>query len=166
LINKSKTFMAIPIDTTNPNTITYITEELGFTILGGIRLDGLDRLRVTIRIEVINRKFEHYQNNAELAALPLNHNLDLYNDVQVEKLIRKAAERLEVGTLQITRAIADITRQLELYRLQQIEEQQTAKEVKKKITEEREVAINFLMQRRSEPIVLQNTSEAVKWQPS
>jgi len=32
--------------------------------------------------------------------LPLNHNLDLYNDVQVEKLIRKAAEHLEVGTLQ------------------------------------------------------------------
>ena len=124
--------MAVQIDTTNPNTITYITEELGFTILGGIRMDGLDRLRVTIRIEVINRKFEHYMNNADLAALPLNHNLDLYNDVQVEKLIRKAAERLEVGTLQITKAIADITRQLELYRLQQIEEQQTAKEVKKK----------------------------------
>lgn len=86
--------MAQQIDTTNPNTITYITEELGFTILGGIRMDGLDRLRVTIRIEVINSKFEHYQNNPELAALPLNHNLDLYNDVQVEKLIRKAAERL------------------------------------------------------------------------
>ncbi len=136
------------IDASNPNAITYCTEELAFTILGGIRMDGLDRLRVTIRIEVVNRKFEHYQNNAELAALPLNHNLDLYNDVQVEKLIRKAAERLEVGTLQITKSIADITRQLELYRLQQIEEQQTAKEVKKKIlsAEEREAAINFLMQ--------------------
>ena len=98
--------MDLKIDISNPNAITYCTEELGFTILGGIRMDGLDRLRVTIRIEVINRKFEHYQNNAELAALPLNHNLDLYNDVQVEKLIRKAAERLEVGTLQITKSIA------------------------------------------------------------
>ena len=85
--------------------------------------------------------------NIYLAALPLNHNLDLYNDVQVEKLIRKAAERLEVGTLQITKAIADITRQLELYRLQQIEEQQIAKEVKKKILspDEREEAVNFLI---------------------
>src|SRR5258708_25451131 len=83
--------MAVQIDTSTPNTITYIPEELGFTILGGIRMDGLDRLRVTIRIEVINRKFEHYMNNTDLAALPLNHNLDLYNDVQVEKLIRKAA---------------------------------------------------------------------------
>ncbi|MBI1780548.1 MAG: hypothetical protein HYR66_04180 [Sphingobacteriales bacterium] len=130
------------IDSSNPNAITYCTEELGFTILGGIRMDGLDRLRVTIRIEVINRKFEHYQNNPEIAGLPVNHNLDLYNDVQVEKLIRKAAERLEVGTLQITKSIADITRQLELYRLQQIEEQQIAKEVKKKIlsADEREAA--------------------------
>lgn len=151
--------MAAQIDISNPNAITYVTDELGFTILGGIRMDGLDRLRVTIRIEVTNRKFEHYQNNAELAALPLNHNLDLYNDVQVEKLIRKAAERLEVGTLQITKSIADITRQLELYRLQQIEEQQTAKEVKKKAltTDEREAAINFLMQ----PGLIERTNEAI-----
>lgn len=108
-------------------------------------MDGLDRLRVTIRIEVINRKFEHYQNNPDLAALPLNHNLDLYNDVQVEKLIRKAAERLEVGTLQITKSIADITRQLELYRLQQLEEQQTKSEKQKKIlsSPEREEATSF-----------------------
>lgn len=147
------------IDTTNANAITYTTDELGFTILGGIRMDGLDRLRVTIRIEVINRKFEHYQNNAELAALPLNHNLDLYNDVQVEKLIRKAAERLEVGTLQITKSIADITRQLELYRLQQIEQLQAKDEQQKKILtpEEREAAINFLMQ----PNLMQRTNEAI-----
>lgn len=149
----------LKIDSSNPNAITYCTEELGFTILGGIRMDGLDRLRVTIRIEVVSRKFEHYQNNAELAALPLNHNLDLYNDVQVEKLIRKAAERLEVGTLQITKSIADITRQLELYRLQQIEEQQTAKEIKKKTLtqDEREEAINFLMQ----PNLIERTNEAI-----
>ena len=116
-------------------------------------------MRVTIRIEVINRKFEHYQNNPDLAGLPLNHNLDLYNDVQVEKLIRKAAERLEVGTLQITKGIADITRQLELYRLEQIEEQQTAKEIKRKMLTpaEREEAVNFLMQ----PGLLTRTNELI-----
>ncbi len=147
------------IDSSNPNAITYITEELGFTILGGIRMDGLDRLRVTIRIEVVNRKFEHYQNNAELAALPLNHNLDLYNDVQVEKLIRKAAERLEVGTLQITKSIADITRQLELYRLQQLEEQQTKTEKQKKILTptEREEATTF----SSEKDLLKRTNDLI-----
>lgn len=147
------------LDTSNPNAITYITDELGFTILGGIRLDGLDRLRVTIRIEVINRKFEHYQNNAELAALPLNHNLDLYNDVQVEKLIRKAAERLEVGTLQITKSIADITRQLEQYRLEQIEQQQTKTEKQKKIltAAEKEEALSFA----GKPHLLKRTNDLI-----
>jgi hypothetical protein len=147
------------IDTTNPNAITYITEELGFTILGGIRMDGLDRLRVTIRIEVTNRKFEHYQNNPEIAALPVNHNLDLYNDVQVEKLIRKAAERLEVGTLQITKSIADITRQLELYRLQKIENEQRETRNEKRVltAEEKEAAINFLQQTN----LMQRTNEAI-----
>lgn len=151
--------MDLKIDVSNPNAITYITEELGFTIVGGVRLDGLDRLRVTIRIEVINRKFEHYQNNPELAALPVNHNLDLYNDVQVEKLIRKAAERLEVGTLQLTKAIADITRQLELYRLEQIEQQQTAREVKKKVltNDEKDEAISF----SSEPNLLKRTNDLI-----
>ena len=32
------------IDVTNPDAITYHTDELVFTILGGIRLEGLDRL--------------------------------------------------------------------------------------------------------------------------
>lgn len=149
----------LKIQVSNPNAITYATEELGFTILGGIRMDGLDRLRVTIRIEVINRKFEHYQNNPEIAALPVNHNLDLYNDVQVEKLIRKAAERLEVGTLPITKGIADITRQLELYRLEQMEQQQNKAEKQKKILspDEKEAAINFLMQ----PSLIERTNEAI-----
>lgn len=149
----------IHIDTTNPNAITYCTEELGFTILGGIRMDGLDRLRVTMRIEVINRKFEHYMNNPDIAALPVNHNLDLYNDVQTEKLIRKAAERLEVGTLPLTKAIADITRQLELYRLQQIEtsQQEKVKSRKSLTPEEKEAAMNFLMQ----PDLMRRTNERI-----
>lgn len=86
------------IITTNPDAITYNTEELSFTLLGGIRLDGLDRMRVTIKIEVTNRKFQYYLNNPEIANLAIRHNLDLYNDVQVETLIRKTAERLEVRT--------------------------------------------------------------------
>jgi hypothetical protein len=48
------------INTANAEAMTYTTEELGYTILGGIRLEGLDRLRVTIKIEVLNRKFQHY----------------------------------------------------------------------------------------------------------
>jgi hypothetical protein len=87
----------LKIDVSNADAITYCTEELGYTILGGIRLEGLDRLRVTIKIEVINRKFQHYLNNPDIANLAIRQNLDLYSITQVEKLARLIAERLEVG---------------------------------------------------------------------
>ena len=151
--------MSNKLDTANPEAITYCTEELGFTILGGVRLEGLDRMRVTLKVEVINRKLQHYLNNPDIANLALRHNVDLYNDVQTEKLIRKAAERLEVGTSQIAKALADITTQLELYRLQQIEESQQEKVKTKKVLsqEEKEAAINFLMQ----PNLIERTNEAI-----
>jgi hypothetical protein len=130
----------------NPEAITYQTEELGFTILGGIRLDGLDRLRVTLKIEVVNRLYGQYLNNPEIAGLALRHNLDLYNDVQVEKLIRKASERLEVGILQLSKAIADITAQLERYRLEQTQQLARGKadKVKPLSPEETASALAFL----------------------
>lgn len=137
------------INVANPEAITYQTEELGFTILGGIRIDGLDRMRVTIKIEVTNRKLQHYLNNPDIANLAIRHNLDLYNDVHVEKLIRKTAERLEVGTSQLAKAMADITNQLEVYRLQLIEQQQANKEERKRVLSEAEQkeAIQFLQQK-------------------
>jgi len=147
------------INTTNPEAITYTTEELSFTILGGIKLEGLDRLRVTLKIEVANRKFKHYLNNPDIADLALRQNLDLYNDTQVEKLIRRTAERLEVGSTAIAKAIADITNQLEVYRLQQIERSATASNNKKiSLTEEQITeAKNFL----SEPNLIQRTTQYI-----
>jgi hypothetical protein len=149
----------IQINTTNPESITYTTEELSFTILGGIKLEGLDRLRVTLKIEVANRKFKHYLNNPDIADLALRQNLDLYNDTQVEKLIRRTAERLEVGSTAIAKAVADITNQLEVYRLQQIEANTLQINTLKKLLtpEERQAAEAFL----KEPNLIQRTCEYI-----
>lgn len=138
--------MQLTINTTNPEAITYTTEEIAYTILGGIRLEGLDRLRVTIKIEVINRKFQHYLNNPDIAALAIRQNLDLYSITQVEKLARLIAERLEVGITQVTKDIDCITSQLETYRLQQLEQKniQQTKALKVLTEQEKEAAINFL----------------------
>jgi len=81
-------------------------------VLGGIRLEGLDRMRVTLKVQV-----EH---------LSLRHNLDLYNDNQTEKLIRKIAERLEVGTSIAAAALTDLTDKLEKYRLEELERMASA----------------------------------------
>jgi hypothetical protein len=146
------------IDVTNPDAITYSTDELKFTILGGIRLEGLDRLRVTLRTEIVTRKFPHYMNNPELAALPMHQSLDLYNDNQVERLIRKIAERLEVGITPVAQALAAITRQLEEYRQQQLEARQTRPEIRKPLSEtDTQAAVVFLEQ----PELLARTNEQI-----
>jgi len=136
------------INTANPEAISYSTDELGFTALG-LKLDGLDRMRVTLKIKVINRKFEHYLNNPDIANLAIRQSLDLFNDNQVEKLIRKVAERLEVGSSQIAKAIADMTNQMEVYRMQQIELQNLQSEKRKIILTEQQKteAINYLKEK-------------------
>ncbi len=147
------------LNTTNPEAITYNTEELGYTILGGIRLEGLDRLRVTIKIEVVNRKFQHYLNNPDIAALAIRQNLDLYSITQVEKLARLIADRLEVGVTAVSKDLSDITNELERYRLQQIEsKQQEQNKIIRPLTEaERAAAIEFLKKKN----LLQATNELI-----
>jgi hypothetical protein len=114
--------------------LEYHNAYLQITVLGGVRLDGLDRLRVTLKIAL-----------PENPRPPLRHNVDLYNDTQVEKLIRKTAERLEIGTSLIAATLAALTESLELYRLDQIKSQEQKQVQSKTLTEqEREEAENFL----------------------
>ncbi len=53
----------------------------------------------------------------------LRHNIDLYNDNQVEKLVRKTAERIEIGTSIVRRTLQELTNELETYRLSQLEQE-------------------------------------------
>jgi len=95
------------MNTENTNCFVYETDELLIELLGGIRVEGLDRMRVTMKVSVVNRKHPQYTN--ELSDLAIRHNLDLYNDTQVEKFVRRVAEKLEVGSIALTKAIAAIT---------------------------------------------------------
>jgi hypothetical protein len=98
-------------------------------------------MRVTIKVTVVKRK--HPNQVGELAGLAVRHNLDLYNDTQVEKFVRRVAEKLEVGSIAITKALADITSELEAYRLTQLDKKED-KPVRKLTEQERETAIQFL----------------------
>ena len=133
------------LNTDNKDALVFTTEELGFTVLGGINTNHLDRMRVTLKIEVINRKYPDFMQNEELAGIALKANIDLYHDVQTEKLIRRTVERLEVGTSQLYSGIAQLAEQLEKYRLQLIEKELDTKP--KKLTEkEIEETTAFLKQ--------------------
>jgi hypothetical protein len=133
------------LNTENKDALTFTTEEIGYTILGGINTNHLDRMRVTIKIEVLNRKYPDFLNNEELAGIALRATVDLYNDVQVEKLIRRTAERLEIGTSHLYSGIAQLTEHLEKHRLTLIEQSEQKKDKRKILTEaETTKAIDFL----------------------
>ena len=110
------------LDTSNPDHITYNRDMIEIAILGGIRTDILDRMRVTLKIKV-----EH---------LSIRHNLDLYNSLQVDKLIRMVAERLEIGTSIIGAALMDLIDLLEAYRLEEKEKELTTLDKRKILTPE------------------------------
>lgn len=148
------------LETINPHCFTYKTDELLIELLGGIRIDTLDRMRVTIKVTIVNRKQQEHLNSPELAGLSVRHNLDLYNDTQVEKFVRRVAEKLETGTIAITKSISDITSQLEEYRLKQLDKQEIRKE-KVLIKEEKEDVIQFLQQKINWRPTTENTQNDI-----
>lgn len=116
-------------DTGNPDQLIYVNSILTIEVLGGVRLEGLDRMRVTLKVSL-----------GESEIPPIRHNLDLYNDTQLEKFIRKIAERLEIGTGVTAGTLAELTQALENYRLEKIREQHHLAVSSKPLTEKEKAA--------------------------
>ena len=139
--------MAKNFNTTNPESLIYQNDLLKLTVLGGIKLEGLDRMRSTLKIEL-----------KESSVPPVRHNLDLYNDLACEKLIRRAAEKLEIGTSVIAASVAELTGQLEEYRMKQLKENQPKPyEPPRLNNEERKAAESFLKSKN----LLERTNELI-----
>lgn len=99
------------LNTNNPNNYQYTTKHLEIHILGGIKLNNLERMRVTLSIQKLK------------SINVLRHSIDLYNDNMVEKLVRKVAERLEIGTSVVRITLQELTGDLEKYRLSELDKQ-------------------------------------------
>ncbi len=91
--------------TENEELLVYHQEPLQILILGGIRIAGLDRLRVTLKITRANTDL-----------MPLRYTLDLYHNKQVEQLSERMAAELKITQLVSRRIISDLTESLEQYR--------------------------------------------------
>ena len=129
--------------------IIYINPPLEVKILGGIKIDGLDKLRVTLKL-----------GNALDPTKTLRNSLDLYYDDQLQKMIRKAGERLELSSSLLGESLNDLINYLEDYRLE--ERQKLVKpEIKLKplTVNEQEVATDFL---RSSDLLLRTNEELGK----
>jgi hypothetical protein len=99
-----------PLNHHNPEYVTWKYEELLFAILGGIRIEGLHSMRITLKAE-----FKTYP--------AIRHTVDLYNDNQTSTLIKKIAERFMLSTTYVSKAFIDLTDIIEQYRLEQLDRQ-------------------------------------------
>jgi DNA primase catalytic core len=113
------------LNTIDPEQIHYNTPELLITLLGGININTLDRLRTTLYI----RRNPHV--NPQYS---IRQNIDLYQDDLVEKLARRAAEKLDVSSSVIAETLAKLTEELESFRITQVEAKKKEKPQKKQLT--------------------------------
>ncbi|MHA7060283.1 hypothetical protein ACWGOQ_0023910 [Aquimarina sp. M1] len=122
------------LDTTNPNNYSYVTKALEIHILGGIKFTNLERMRVTLSVQ---KPKEHNV---------LRHSVDLYNDTTIERLVRKVAERIEIGTSIVRQSLQNLTSALEQYRIDQLDQaqQENQIQIKQLSTKERKAAEKFL----------------------
>jgi len=143
------------LDTSNPYNYKYSTKALELHILGGIKTNKLESLRVTLSIQKLNA---HNTSTGSVHSI-LRQSIDLYNDNLAEKLVRKCAERLEVGTSVIRKDLQSLTRELENHRFLLIDnETQSQRPFTKQLSarEEKE-AITFLQSKN----LLEKTNELI-----
>jgi len=120
--------------TDNPELLLYVDAGLHITVLGGIKLTGLDRLRVTLKITITGKTDKAYR-----------HNLDLYNGIQCGQLSERASEILDRSESELSALIANLTTALENYRSERLEEMKPKQVEKKELTDsERKEALKFL----------------------
>lgn len=104
-------------DTSNPFKLTYRTISANYYVKGGLRNEA-DSMRVSLDIE-------HPQNHRKSRS-----KLDLYEDKQVEKIARDAAEKLQLRSDLIALDLELFTELLEQYREKQSTPKDAPAEVK------------------------------------
>lgn len=120
--------------TENPELLLYLEGKLHITVLGGIKLTGLDRLKVTLKLIITGKPANAFR-----------HNLDLYNSVQSEQLIEKASETLDISSSELSQVINGLVTALEHYRGERLESMKPKQPEKRTLSEpERKAAITFL----------------------
>ena len=134
--DRQSNYTATDLDVSNPEYIKWKRHGLDFTVIGGVGLYPLDKLVVMLRVK---------REDSERPTHQLRQRLDLYQDDVVEKLARKIAERLEIGSSKVHEALLELTGLLEQYREQQNEKRKSKKVEERILTPKRiETAQAFL----------------------
>ena len=99
------------LDTNNPERIIFKNNcpsgsDLTVTVWGGIEKENLSRLRVSLHITSKENKYKTFRDD-----------VNLYSHTAVKKLIQNVAELLELSTTEVSSTIAELTEELEAYRM-------------------------------------------------
>lgn len=129
------------LNTTNPDYISFVYENLLFSIIGGIALYPLDKLKITLKIQIAKSQNPLHSIRQS--------NLDLYSEEQLQRFIKTASEKLETGSKQLNYAIAELITLLEDYRNAKIEEQKPKTEKPKVLSEYRKQELQKLLQSKN-----------------
>jgi DNA primase len=134
--------------TNNPELLIYDNCELRIEVLGGIKITGLDRMRVTLKVL-----------HKQKAKQPVWHSLDLYHHGQREQAVEAITDSLDTPTSSTMHTLAELTTALEGYRLQRIEALQSKPEAIKEMSPaERQAALKELQH----PSLLQRTAQLLE----
>jgi DNA primase len=136
------------LNTNNPELLIYDNCELYFEILGGIKITGLDRMKVTLKVKH-KEKVNH----------PQWYSIDLYNQVQREQTINNVAETLELSTQATTTTFINLITELENHRVHRIEALQPKEKPVHELTAlQKQTAINEL----KKPQLLKRTGQLLE----
>lgn len=128
------------LDTKNEDYLAFEYENLLMSIIGGVSLFPLDKLKITLGITRTDSKNKLHRLRQS--------NLDLYSEEQLQRFIRTASEKLEIGTKQLNLAIAELTEELEEHRNQKIERQKPPIEKKKVLSSFRKEELLKILKRK------------------
>ncbi|HTN06662.1 CHC2 zinc finger domain-containing protein [Agriterribacter sp.] len=124
----------VKLDVTNAELLVYDNCQLRIEIWGGIKITGLDRMKVTLKVQHKTKQL-----------LPIRDTLDLYSRNQTEQLIQTISESFDCNIKQTETTISELTNELENYRIKKIEALQPKQETKNELTAaQRQAAINEL----------------------
>ena len=122
------------LNTSNPELLIYDSGELYIEVLGGIRIAGLDRMKVTLKVQ-----------HKERVNQPQWYSVDLYNQVQREQVAGSVADTLELGLQAVTQVFTGLISGLESHRIKRIEAlQPKEKPVYEPTAAQRQAAMNEL----------------------
>ena len=145
----SQSLTANQLNTNNPEYLVFLNDLVQISVMGGIGLHPLDKLKVTLKVELLDSLSPLHK---------IRHSLDLYHDDSLEKLMKKTVERLELGTREVKHSFVELIDELENYREKELSKKRKVKGTESPLSIERKKkAIAFLKQ----PDLLKRTNDLI-----